>query len=348
MIEDLAPPVSRVVHTAPRPTGARTALPASSRIAALATYLPAAVMSNDELSGLVQTSDEWIVQRTGVRDRRVAGPDEFTSDLCIGAVRQLVEREHAVLDDVDYVIVCTSTPDYVFPSCAALVQRHFGIPATGAFDLSAACAGFAYGLNVAHALVASGTSKKTLLIGAETMSKAIDYTDRSTCVLFGDGAGAALIEPADDRSRVLATSAGSDGQAGKFLFRTGLRNEIGGVHEPTAYLRQSGRDVYRWVMTHVPGAIDGLLARAGLTVAEIDWFVPHSANLRIIEGLCERTGIPLERALTSVERCGNTSAASIPLALSAADAEGKLRRGDRILMIGFGGGVAHAGAVLAW
>ncbi len=337
-----------MLRTAPGGTIDPFAVATSSRISALATHLPSAVMSNDHFSDIVQTSDEWIVQRTGVRDRRVAEPDEFTSDLCIGAVRRLVEREHVVLDDVDYVVVCTSTPDYVFPSCAALVQQHFGIPAAGAFDLSAACAGFAYGLNVAHALVASGTSRKTLLVGAETMSKAVDYTDRATCVLFGDGAGAALIEPADGRSRVLATVAGSDGNGGTFLYRTALRSEIGGVHEPAAYLRQSGRDVYRWVMTHVPGAIDALLARAGLTAAEIDWFVPHSANLRIVEGLCVRTGIPFERALTSVERCGNTSAASIPLALAAADDAGKLQRGDRVLVVGFGGGLTYAGAVLSW
>ncbi|HEY0799061.1 MAG TPA: ketoacyl-ACP synthase III [Candidatus Baltobacteraceae bacterium] len=320
----------------------------TARIAAVGGYTPARILANNDLAALVDTSDEWIVQRTGIRERHVVEEGEHTSDLCIRAVEQLVGQRGVTLDDVDYVIVCTSTPDYVFPGVAALVQHHFGIAASGAFDLGAACAGFAYGLNVANALIASGTSRKTLLIGGEAMSRAIDYRDRSTCVLFGDGAGAALLEPGTQDSRIIATIAGSDGSGAPHLYRTALRSEISGIHDDTGLLRQNGNRVYKWVVETIPRAIATLLERAELRVSDIDWFVPHSANARIIERLCEITEISPERVLTTIETCGNTSTASIPLALSAAANDGRIRRGDRILTIGFGGGLVYAGAVLRW
>jgi 3-oxoacyl-[acyl-carrier-protein] synthase-3 len=320
----------------------------AARIAALSAYVPERVMTNDELSRIVATDDGWIRQRTGVRTRHVAAETEYTSDVCISAVRRLVAEHGVVLDDVDYVIVCTSTADYVFPSVAALIQDAFGIPAAGAFDLSAACAGFTYGLNVANALVASGVARKVLLVGGETMTKALDYEDRTTCVLFGDGAGAAILEPADDLSGIVASVAGSDGASARHLYRTAVRPDIGGIADGSRLLRQNGSYVYKWVLEHVPGAIETLLARAGLSADAIDWFVPHSANVRIIERLCELTGIPLRKTLTSVENCGNTSAASIPIALWNAARAGRIARGDRILTIGFGGGLVYAGAVLRW
>jgi 3-oxoacyl-[acyl-carrier-protein] synthase-3 len=319
---------------------------ARARIAALATYAPAKRLTNDDLQRMVETSDEWIQKRTGIRERRIAADDEYTSDLALAAVRELVAR-HGPLTEVDLVIAATSTADYVFPSLAAQVQAAAGLTA-GAFDIAAACAGFVHALNLATTLVAAQQARAVLVIGAEAMSKAIDYTDRSTCVLFGDGAGAALVVPGDATSYVEATSFGSDGASGKHLYRTAIRHEMDGVHDQTGYLRQAGSEVYRWAVRRVPAAIDALLATAGVPASAVDWFVPHSANLRIIEAICKTTGIPLERTLSSIALYGNTSSASIPLALAPALADGRISRGDRVLMIGFGGGLVYAASLLRW
>jgi 3-oxoacyl-[acyl-carrier-protein] synthase-3 len=312
----------------------------------IATYVPDGRLTNAELEGMVDTSDAWIVQRTGIRERSIAAADQFASDLCLEAVRRL--RERVSLERVDTVIAATSTADYVFPSLAAQIQYGAGLSSAGAFDLGAACAGFPYAINVAAAMVASGQAREVLVVGGEVMTKALDYTDRSTCILFGDGAGAALVGPGDERSSIERCSYGSDGDGGKYLYRTGLRHDIAGVHDDTGLLRQSGSDVYKWAVRRISQAVLELLAAAGLTAAEVDWFVPHSANLRIVEALCARTGIPRERTLTSIETYGNTSTASIPLALAPALADGRVQRGDRILMYGFGGGLVHAGTLLRW
>ncbi len=294
---------------------------------------------------MVETSDEWIVQRTGIRERRIAAPDEWTSDLAIAAVRALAAQTS--LDAVDQILVATSTADYVFPSVAAQIQRTFDLRA-GAMDLGAACAGFGYALNTASAFVAAGQARAVLVVGAEAMSKGIDYTDRATCVLFGDGAGAALVVPGDERSYVEATIAGTDGANGRNLFRTALRNEIDGVTDGSGLLRQAGSEVYKWAVRRIPAAIAALLADAGAAPGDVDWFVPHSANARIIEALCKATRIPSAKTLSSIEWFGNTSSASIPLALAPAVADGRVKRGDRVLAIGFGGGLVYAGALFRW
>jgi 3-oxoacyl-[acyl-carrier-protein] synthase-3 len=319
---------------------------ALARIAALATYAPERRLTNADLQNLVDTSDEWIVKRTGIRERRIAADDEYTSDLALRAVRSLIEQT-GPLTEVDLVIAATSTADYVFPSLAAQIQSAAGLTA-GAFDVSAACAGFVHALNLATMLVSAGQARAVLVIGAETMSKSIDYADRSTCVLFGDGAGAALVVPGDATSYVEATSFGSDGASGKHLYRTAARHDINGIVDDTGLLRQAGAEVYKWAVRRIPEAIDALLARAGVAASDVDWFVPHSANLRIIEALCKTTGISLERTLSSIAMYGNTSAASIPLALAPAVADGRVRRGDRILTIGFGGGLVYASSLLRW
>jgi 3-oxoacyl-[acyl-carrier-protein] synthase-3 len=319
---------------------------ALARIAALATYVPAQRLTNLDLQRMVDTSDEWILKRTGISERRIAAPDEFTSDLALAAVRRLIERT-GPLTDVDLVIAATSTADYVFPSLAAQVQDAAGLTA-GAFDVAAACAGFVYALNLATTLVGARQARAVLVIGAEAMSKAIDYTDRATCILFGDGAGAALVVPGDATSYVEAASFGSDGASGKHLYRTAIRREMNGVVDDTGFLRQAGSDVYKWAVRRIPEAIEALLARAGASAAEVDWFVPHSANMRIIEAICKTTGIPLERTLAGIAMYGNTSSASIPLALEPAVADGRVKRGDRVLTIGFGGGLVYAGSLLRW
>jgi 3-oxoacyl-[acyl-carrier-protein] synthase-3 len=318
-----------------------------ARVADIATYVPEGRLTNADLAKMIETSDEWIVQRTGIHERSIANGDQFASDLCLEAVHRLRERAGS-LDRVDMVVAATSTADYVFPSLAAQIQHGAGLAHAGAFDLGAACAGFPYAINVASALVASGQAREVLVVGGEVMTKALDYTDRSTCILFGDGAGAALVVPADERSYIERTTYGCDGEGGKYLYRTSIRHDIAGREDDTGLLRQSGSDVYKWAVRRISESILEMLAAAGLGPADIDWFIPHSANLRIVEALCARTGIARERTLTSIEAYGNTSTASIPLALMPALDDGRVKRGDRILMYGFGGGLVHAGTLLRW
>jgi 3-oxoacyl-[acyl-carrier-protein] synthase-3 len=318
------------------------------RIAGLGVYVPEHRLTNDELSTMIDTNDEWIRRRTGIRERRRARPDEFTSDLCLGAVDAL-RATGAVLDEVDYVIAATISPDYQFPSVAAVVQDRLGLRNVGAIDISAACAGFAYALDVADALVATGRARNVLVVAGETLTKITDYRDRAMCILFGDGAGAALVTSDDGGgSGILARRLNSDGAAGKHLFLTALNKEIAGILEPEHYMRQNGRAVYEWVVTHVSAGISELLAQAGVRPDEVDWFIPHSANMRMIESICERSGIAAEKTLTSMKWFGNTSSASIPLALAPALADGRIKRGDIVLLYGFGGGLVEAGLLLRW
>ena len=320
----------------------------SLRIAGLGTYVPEQRITNEDLSATIATDDAWIRRRTGIRERRKSRVDEFTSDLCLGAVAQLVAGG-VTLEEVDYIIAATISPDYQFPSVAAIVQDRLGLRNIGAIDVSAACAGFAYSLDLADALITTGRARNVLVVAGETLTKITDYTDRAMCILFGDGAGAALCS-ADDGSGsgILARRVSSDGAAGKHLFLTALRKEIAGIIEPEHYMRQNGRAVYEWVVTNVAAGISTLLASAAVGPDEIDWFVPHSANMRMIEAIGERNGIPPEKTLTSMQWFGNTSSASIPLALAPAIADGRIKRGDVILLYGFGGGLVEAGLLLRW
>jgi 3-oxoacyl-[acyl-carrier-protein] synthase-3 len=329
----------------PRP--GRTAR-SSLKIAALGTYVPEKRLTNHDLSRLVDTDDAWILRRTGIRERRIAAADEYTSDLCLAAVRDM-EARGGRLDEVDYIIACTSTPDYGFPSVAAHLQHRLGLVNVGAIDLTAACAGFMYGLDVADALLNTGRARSVLVAAGETMSKIVDYEDRGTCILFGDGAGVVLVNaPEGAPATLLARRATCDGAAGKELFLTGLRSEIAGIVDPDRRLRQNGRAVYEWALLNVSSGIAELLESAGLCADQVDWFVPHSANARMIESICRRTGIPPERTLTSLEWCGNTSSASIPLALAPAVQDGRVRSGDIVLLYGFGGGLVENGMLLRW
>lgn len=326
-----------------------TRITAPVRVSAYGMYVPSNVLTNADFEKMVDTSDEWIVQRTGIRERRRVADREYTSDMCIAAVEDLLREFPAVdITQVEYVIVATTTPDYVYPSVAALLQDRMGIPkSAGALDISAACAGFCSALNLAAALIASGQTRNVLVIGGESLTRAVDYTDRATCVLFGDGAAAMLIEY-DENGTLAGMDSGSDGSAGPALYRTATRRDIDGVSDASGLLRQQGRDVYRWVLENIPRSIDRILERAGTSLDDIDWFIPHSANMRMIEALCKRINFPRERTLTSLEYYGNTSAVSIPLALIPAVREGVVKPGDRILLIGFGGGLVSAGAVLTW
>jgi 3-oxoacyl-[acyl-carrier-protein] synthase III len=320
-----------------------------ARITGIGSYVPERVLTNADLERIVETNDEWITQRTGIKERRIAGETEFTSDLCVKAALDLAERYGSDLADVDYILACTHTPDYPFPSAASQIGSKLGIKGAGALDVNATCAGFVYGIQLASSLIASGMYRKILIFGADTMSKITDYTDRSTCILFGDGAGAMLLEAGGTGNALLAYSADSDGNGGIHVYRAGLSRTLNGTElQDSGCIVQNGREVYRWAVTEVPRAMKQLAEQAGLPLEEVSHFAPHSANLRIIESICERSGFPMDRTLHSLIHYGNTSAASIPLSLDLAVRDGRLQAGHTILLYGFGAGLVQAGALLRW
>lgn len=320
-----------------------------SKITAIGTYVPERRLTNADLERIVDTSDEWIIQRTGMKERRIAGEHEFTSDLCIEAVKNLAERYSGTLDDIDMILVATTTADYAFPSTAARVQGYFGWPHTGALDINATCAGLVYGLQLADGLITAGSQKKIIVIAGETLSKVTDYTDRTTCVLFGDAAGALLVERDESSPGFLAAVQGTIGTGGDVLYRAGLRNDLNG--EPLkggGNMVQNGREVYKWAVRTVPEEFHALLEKAGFSKEDVDWFVPHSANMRMIESICEKIPFPADRTLTSVEYYGNTSSVSIILALDEGVKAGKLTEGETLVLFGFGGGLTYTGLLVKW
>ncbi|CAM3852081.1 ketoacyl-ACP synthase III [Bacillus paramycoides] len=320
-----------------------------SRITAIGTYVPNQILSNYDLEKIVHTNDEWIVQRTGMKERRIAGEEEYSSHLAIKAIENLCTTYKKSLEDIDCIIVATTTADYVFPSVACQIQQYFNIPHTLAFDLNATCAGFTYGLHVGNSLITAGAHNKVLVVATETLSKVTDYTDRTTCILFGDGAGAILLEKDENKPSFIAAHMGTNGEGGIHLYRTNLSTTMNSTPLQTnEKIVQNGREVYKWAVRTVPHGIKELLHTANLQIDDIDWFIPHSANLRMIESICEKSKISIQKTLTSVEYMGNTSSVSIPLALDLARKEGKLNNGDTLLLYGFGGGLTHLGLIVAW
>ncbi|XLP23826.1 ketoacyl-ACP synthase III [Bacillus toyonensis] len=320
-----------------------------SRITAIGTYVPNQILSNNDLEKMIDTNDEWIVQRTGMKERRIANEDEYSSHLAIKAIENLCTTYTKNLEDIDCIIVATTTADYVFPSVACQIQQYFNIPHTLAFDLNATCAGFTYGLHVGNSLITSGSHQKVLVIATETLSKVTDYTDRTTCILFGDGAGAILLERDENKPSFIAAHMGTNGDGGIHLYRTNLSTTMNGTPlQANEKIVQNGREVYKWAVRTVPYGIKELLHTANLQIDDIDWFIPHSANLRMIESICEKSKISIQKTLTSVEDMGNTSSVSIPLALDLARKEGRLNNGDKLLLYGFGGGLTHLGLIVEW
>jgi len=319
-----------------------------ARITSIGTYVPQKRLTNFDLESMVETTNEWIVQRTGIHERRISHSEEFTSDLCVSAVKDLIHRYNKTIEDVDMVIVATSTPDFAFPSVACLIQERLNIsPTAGCMDLNAACAGFVYALHTAHALIASGLHRKILVVGADALSKITDYTDRSTCILFGDGAGAVLVESDDKFDSFINFHLGSDGRGAQHIYRRGLSSRINDIElVDSEFLVQNGREVLRWALRTVPQGIEELLNKSNLPMSDVDWFIPHSANLRIIEPICEKCHYPMEQTLYSLTNYGNTSAATIPLALDMGIREGKVHNGQRVLLYGFGAGLVHAGQLM--
>jgi len=317
-------------------------------ILALGTYTPARVVTNHDFEKILDTSDEWIVSRTGIRERRLAAEEEFTSHLAFRAVEDLVRRYgQSALEEVDLVIVATNTPDALFPATAALVQDRFGLQA-GAYDLLAGCPGWGYAIAQAHAMVHSGLARKVLTIGAETLSKILDYTDRSTAVLFGDGAGAAVVGPVPEGYGFRSFVLGADGSGGKELMLRCIADRLPDGSPMGRYTYMNGREVFKFAVRVMNTATLEAIEKAGLRPEDIKYLIPHQANARIIEAARERLGLPPEQVWVNLDRYGNTSTASMPIALREALDAGKIHNGDHILFVTFGAGLTWAASVMTW
>jgi 3-oxoacyl-[acyl-carrier-protein] synthase-3 len=306
-------------------------------------------MTNEELARKVATSNEWIVQRTGIRERRIAAKGEMTSDLGIAAAKKALAHAEMSAGDVDLIVLATSTPDQTFPASAVSIQSGLGITRGAAFDLQAVCSGFVFALATADRFLRSGDFRCGLVIGAETFSRILDWTDRGTCVLFGDGAGAVVLEASEqpgeraDRG-VLITKLRSDGRHREKLYVDGGPSSTGTV----GHLRMEGREVFRHAVGMITDVVEDAFSATGYTAADVDWFVPHQANKRIIDGSAHKLGIAPEKIVTTVDRHGNTSAASIPLALAEATADRRIKRDDLVLLEAMGGGFTWASALIRW
>jgi 3-oxoacyl-[acyl-carrier-protein] synthase III len=318
----------------------------NATIKSIGIYHPEREITNSFFETYLETSDEWIRERTGIERRYFSSEDEYTSDLCVKAVQALQKNHNTDIQEVDFVIVATSTPDQILPSVASRVQARLNIPNAGCIDVSAACGGFVYGIVLAKGLVAAQTHHKILVIGAETLSKAIDLSDRNSCILFGDGAGAVIVE-ASSGNHVFEPLTDTDGSLGKELFISHLSEVVDG--EPILgdrKMHQNGRAVFKWAVSTLIKNIPALVAKNNKSLDQIDFLIPHSANIRILEAVCKNLDFPMERCIESVRNYGNTSAASIPIAWYNGLASGKIKQHDQLLLIGFGGGLTCAGICL--
>ncbi|MDP1874592.1 beta-ketoacyl-ACP synthase III [Phenylobacterium sp.] len=318
-----------------------------SAVTGVGGYLPDEIVTNDDLAKFVDTSDEWIRERTGIQMRRRAAPDQAVSDLAVEAARRALAAAGRSVDEVDLIIVATTTPDLTFPATAAIVQRKLGCPVGVAFDIQAVCSGFVYALSVADGFVAGGRSRCALVIGAEMMTRLMDWTDRGTCVLFGDGAGAVVVEPVEGQGTtadrgLLGFALRADGTKQDLLYVDGGPSTNGQVGK----LRMQGNQVFRHAVVNISEAVTAAAADAGIEVDKVDWFIPHQANLRILEGVAKRLGIDEAKVVTTVAEHANTSAASIPLAMSVAVADGRIKPGDLLLLEAMGGGLTWGACVL--
>jgi 3-oxoacyl-[acyl-carrier-protein] synthase III len=314
-----------------------------SRIVGTGSALPPRIVTNEELSQRLETSDEWIASRTGIRQRHIADESQSSSDLGAEASRAALAAAGLSADDLDLIIVATSTPDFVFPSTACLMQDKLGTSGQIAFDVQAVCSGFVYGLATADAFIRSGQAKRALVVGAEVFSRILDWNDRGTCVLFGDGAGAVVLQ-ADERPGILATSLHADGRHAGILSVPG--NVCGGKVAGSVFLQMDGQAVFKFAVRVLDEAARETVAKCGLTLDDVDWLIPHQANVRILEATARRLGIPAEKVIVTVDRHGNTSAASVPLALDLAVRDGRIRPGQRVMLEGVGGGFTWGAALV--
>ncbi|MBI5755434.1 MAG: ketoacyl-ACP synthase III [Nitrospirae bacterium] len=327
-------------------------MPVRSRIIGVGSYLPTKILTNHDLEREVDTSDEWILDRTGIRERRIASEEEATSDLAFNAAKEALKGAGIKPEDLDFIIVATVTPDMLFPSSACLVQQRLGVKGIFAFDISAACSGFIYAISVADQYIRSGIHRTGLVIGADTFSRVVDWTDRNTCVLFGDGAGAVVLQADYNGRGIISTHLYSDGTLWDFLYIPGGGSRIPPgeemVKKRLQYVKMRGNETFKVAVNTMSEAIGEALKSNGLTSADIKLFIPHQANLRIIQAVGKRLNIPMERFKINLDRYGNTSAASIPIALYEAVMEGEIKEDDYILLEAFGGGLTWGSALIRW
>ena len=313
-------------------------------IAGVGSALPSRRVTNAELAQTVDTTDQWIVERTGIRSRYLAGEDETTASLAADAARKALAHAGVNASAIDLIVLATATPDQTFPSSATKVQAALGIDDCIAFDVHAVCTGFLYALSVADSMIRSGNAKNALVIGSETFSRILDWEDRATCVLFGDGAGALILSAADGDSGILATKLHADGRHNDLLFVDGGPSTTGTVGK----LRMKGREVFRHAVVNLAGVLGEVLEAAGLTAADVDWVVPHQANARILDATAKKLGLPAEKVVVTVHEHANTSAASVPLALDTAVRDGRIQRGDIVVLEAMGGGFTWGAAALRY
>jgi len=322
------------------------------KISALGTFLPPRLLTNADLEKMVNTTDQWIRERTGIRERHIVDKGVATSDLGFQAAKKALAERGISADDLDAIIVATVTPDMLFPCSACLVQHKLGAKNVWGFDLNAACSSFVYALQVGSRFVASGAHKKVMVIGADVMSSIIDYTDRATCVIFGDGAGAVILEPAEDSLGLIDFLHEVDGSGGCALFMPGGGSLNPSTHETVDqkmhYVHQDGQAVFKFAVRKMAELCERLLQRNGLTGKDIDVFIPHQANKRIITATAERLGMPMDRVIIDIDRHGNTTSATIPLAMNTARQEGKLKKGDLVLLAAVGAGFTVGTTLLRW
>ncbi len=319
-----------------------------SRLIGTGGALPKRVLTNAELEKRIDTSDAWIRERTGIRQRHIAGKDELTGHLAERAARKAIKSAGLDPGDIDLIVLATTTPDKIFPSTACLLQANLGIQGCPAFDVQAVCTGFIYGLSVADKFIKTGAARRALVVGAETLSRIIDWNDRSTCVLFGDGAGAVILEAADEPG-MLSTHVHADGAYEHLLtVDGGISQGYEKLSEGAGYIRMQGNEVFRVAVTTLGSIVEETLRANGMQKSDIDWLIPHQANMRIIQATARRLNMPIERVVVTVAEHGNTSAASVPLALDVAVRDGRIQRGDTVMMEAFGAGFTWGSALLRY
>lgn len=315
-------------------------------------YVPERILTNQQLEQMVETNDEWIVTRTGIKERRMAAEAEATSDLAYEAAKKAIAAAGLTAEDIDLIIVATITPDMFFPSTACLLQTKLGATKAAAFDLSAACSGFIYGLATASNMIATGMYKHVLVIGAETLSRITDYTDRNTCILFGDGAGAVVLGPVAEGRGFRSFELGADGSGGELLKVSGGGSRIPSSEQSISdrqhYIHMAGNDVFKFAVRIMGSAAEDALAKAGMAKEDIDLLIPHQANIRIIQSALNRLNLSEEKAMINLDKYGNMSAASIPVALAEAVEQNRIKEGDTLVFVGFGGGLTWGASVLVW
>ena len=321
-------------------------------IIGIGSYVPARAVTNKDMEAIVETSDEWISERTGIKCRHFVADDEHTSDIATRAAERALKDANLTADDIDLIVVATATPDMLFPSTACLVQHNLNASKAAAYDLSAGCSGFMYSIATASQFIKTGLYKYVLVIGAETLSRLMDFTDRNTCVLFGDGAGAVVLGEVPEGYGILGVHLGSDGGGGPLLSLPAGGTRIPATEESVKnrlhYIHMEGNEVFKFAVKIMGEAAFKALEQAGMQATDVDWLIPHQANIRIIQSAAKRLKMPMEKVVVNVDRYGNTSSASIPIALEEAIHDGRIKSGQTVVMVGFGAGLTWASTVIRW